>query len=347
MKDLFILLIFLFLISPWLARAESSRIVHYQNQGSEHVSLDLTTYETQYRNEIQYNTCERQVPYQEQICRSVPRVTQQCHQTPPQQQCHMEGGGVVCTYENGRRVCRNHPPHQVCNTIPGQYICRDVTTYENVCHYETRYRTETYSCPVTVRVPYTVAITRYGEIDLIFENSFGQVNADLNLTLDQRGNIFLSANDFSNQSLIIARRENYTIDNNSQTKVTRATYRISFLPKERVLNPVRVPPTQMQLTQSELRFVINKSFAPQQLRMNVTFEGPGVYETRALDGQNSNIRDININQSLVTLDLRNANLYLNYGAYTVTVDVSLDLGGEILNTNEQIRQNSRNYLNMY
>lgn len=347
MKHLIILLFILLLICPWLANAESVRTVHYVGQSSEHVRLDQTTYETQYRDEIQYQTCQRQVPYQEQVCQSVPRVTQQCYQTPPQQQCRMEGGGVVCTIENGRRICRNEPPHQVCQTIPGQYVCRDVTTYENVCRYETRYRTENYSCPVTVRVPYTVPATRYAEVDLTFENAFGQVNADIQVSFDQMGNILLRGNDYSNQALIIARRDYFSgNDSYSNNTNVRASYNVSFLPKERVLNPIRRAPGQIQLVQSELRFVMNKSFAPQQLRLTVTFEGQGVRESRNLNSQNFMMRDIDMMNSLVSIDLRNLGLYLPYGAYNVTLELSLDLGGEILNINEQTRQISRVYLNM-
>lgn len=347
MKHLVLLLIIILLISPWLANAESTKVLRYQGQSCDHMSLDSITTETQYRDEVRYQTCTRQVPYQEQICQQVPRVRQECHQAPPQTQCHMEGGGVVCTFENGRRVCRNEPPRQVCNSMPGQTICNNVTYYENVCRYETRYRTESYSCPVTVRVPYTVNVTRYAEIDFQFENAMGMVNADLRANFDSSGMIQLTAQDYSNQALIVARKDYYNSDEGTYSnKTTRARYTISFLPKERVLNPLRMAPDQIQMAASELRFVMNKSFAPQQLLVTLTFQGQGVMENRTVSADQLFIRDLNPMQSLVTINFQQLNLYLPYGAYNVTVDLRLNLGGDILNINEQTYQSRTVYLPM-
>lgn len=368
--------------------ASTFKTVTYNGQASENVNLSFTTDETRYRDQIVNSTCTRQVPDGvQQICEQELRYRQECHYepsrqdchytssreechyTPSRQECHTEGGGVVCTVENGRRICRNEPGHQVCRTIPGERICRtipgeyvcqtipgrnicsQIPYYENVCHNETRYRTETYSCQKTISVPYTEKINHDAQVEFIFENALGVSTANFNLEFSDDGvtNLKASANDV----LILAQKESSSVEHGaSDTYTTHASYRIIFLPKQRVLSPVALPAEKVELTQDQLSFIIGKSFNPSQLKVTInihakrtlfhkevditrTFSGN---ELRMIDVQNGDIAT----QSTVILNLKDLGIDLSKRKYDVTIDTAVELKlGQVINDENLILNQTR------
>jgi hypothetical protein len=88
--------------------AESEKSITYENQREEQFDLENFLKETRYKQEVVDSTCQRQIPYVENVCRNETRYRQQCH---------------------------NVPGHQECRTVYDQ-VCHQETRYENECHYE-------------------------------------------------------------------------------------------------------------------------------------------------------------------------------------------------------------------
>ena len=372
--------------------ASATKTVTFNGQNNESLTISYQDQETRYRDEVVNTTCTRQVPNGvEQVCEQVLRYREQCHYepgrqdchytpsreqchtTPSRQECRYEQGGVVCSYENGRRVCRNEPGHQVCRTIPGQRVCQtipgdyvctqipghnvcnQVPYYERVCHNETRYRTESYSCQRTVSVPYNVKIAHEALVDLTFDNAMNVATAELNVLFLADGEIKLATN--KNDVLVLAQKENLYTERNGDKYTTHASYRISFLPKERVLSPVRNPADQIQLTQDQLSFVIGKSFNPSQLKVYVRLHAKKTLFHKEIDVQrtfNGNeLRMIDISngtistQSTVQINMNEIGVELKKRKYDITIITSVELkGGEVIN-DEQLSLSQTKRINEY
>ncbi len=367
--------------------ASATKTVTFNGQTSENVSLSFEGQETRYRNEVVNSTCTRQVPDGvQQICEQVLRYRQECryepsrqdchytssreecYYTPSRQDCHYEGGGVVCTIENGRRICRNEPGHQVCRTIPGERVCRtipgqyvcetipgrnvcnQVPYYETVCHNETRYRTESYSCQKTISVPYSVRINHDAQVEFNFENAMSVKDASISVNFEDDGVVTLKTN--SADVLVLAQKEGSSVEHNADTFTTHASYRVTFLPKERVLSPVKLPAEQVNVTQDQLSFVIGKSFNPSQLKVTVnlhakrtlfhkefdvtrTFNGT---ELRMIDIQNGAIAT----QSTVVLNLKDLGIELPKRKFDITINTAVELkAGQVINNENLVLTQTR------
>lgn len=360
-----------FFCSPLLA--STTKTIEFNGQNSENVDLEFKTQKTRYRSELVNATCERQVlaGYQN-VCHQVTRYRQECHYEPARQECHTtpsryecyyepsrtqcynEPGQIVCREENGRRVCRNQPGHQrcetipgqrvcrtipgqyTCNTIPGQNICRNVPYYETECRQEPRYRTEEYSCQKYVDVPYQVDILHSANLELKFENGMGVDKANIVVKLDNEGKLNLSTS--ASDVLIVAREESVSIDDTQDNAIkTQASYVISFLPKERVLSPVKNPADQIELSQEQLSFVIGKSFNPSQLKVTVRLQAKRslfhreIDITKSFNGSELQLLDLS-SQHKVVINLAQWGIDLPKRKFDVTITTELVLpSGKIIN----------------
>ncbi len=362
--------------SPSILAAASKTII-FNGQNHENITLSYQDQETRYRDEVVNSTCTRQVPDGvERVCEQVLRYREQCHYEPGRQDCHYtpsrqechttpsrrecryEPGGVVCSYENGRRICRNEPGRQVCHTIPGQRVCQtipgeyvctqipgrnvcsQVPYYERVCHNETRYRTESYSCKKTISVPYKVTINHEAKVDFTFENAMNVKEATLNLNFVEDQLLELST--AKDDVLVLAQQETLYLEKNGDSYTTHASYRVSFLPKERVLSPVKAPAEQVELNQDQMSFVIGKSFNPSQLKVFVRLHAKKTLFHKEIDIQRTfsgnELRMIDINnggiasQSTVQLNFNELSIELKKRKYDITITTSIELkGGKVIN----------------
>lgn len=149
--------------------AATEKSISYEGQTGEVFDLENWLKETRYREEQVPDTCYRQIPYTENVCRDVTRYRQECrtipghedcrivydpvcrYETRYRQECHTEpgrqvcrnvtryreectnvGGGQTCRTEPGRRQCRNTPNGEVCRDIPPRQIC-DTKPPQRVC----------------------------------------------------------------------------------------------------------------------------------------------------------------------------------------------------------------------
>lgn len=127
------------------ASEKSSRtIIQFTGQEQESIQLNNELTETRYRTEYRDTTCTRQVPYEEQVCETIPDYDTVCRTIPGRNDCRTEYDRQCrtvtryrqecsrgpsrreCTNEN-RRVCRQVPGRRQCRTLPnGTERCRDL-----------------------------------------------------------------------------------------------------------------------------------------------------------------------------------------------------------------------------
>lgn len=120
--NLFKLLVVLSLLSFQNVFAEES--FDYAGQKSEEVNLEVTKEITLYRVEYVDGTCERQEPYEEEVCGNETRYRSVCRDVPGHNNC----------YNQDRQVCNSVTRYrQECSTGPSRQICRDVTRYRERC----------------------------------------------------------------------------------------------------------------------------------------------------------------------------------------------------------------------
>lgn len=97
-----------FLLLMNTAFSETQKTISYKNQREESFDLENFLKETRTRQEEVDDTCYRQVPVTENVCRNVTHY---------------------------REECRTEAGHQECRTV-NEPVCHSETRYENECHYE-------------------------------------------------------------------------------------------------------------------------------------------------------------------------------------------------------------------
>ncbi|OUR99557.1 hypothetical protein A9Q84_00625 [Halobacteriovorax marinus] len=120
--NLFKLLVVLSLLS--FQTVFASETFDYAGQRSEEVNLEVTKEITLHRVEYVDGTCERQVPYQEEVCGNETRYRQECRDVPGHNNCYNQSR-QVCEYVTNYR--------QSCTTGPSRETCRNVTRYRENC----------------------------------------------------------------------------------------------------------------------------------------------------------------------------------------------------------------------
>lgn len=78
------------------------------------------------------DTCTRQIPIQERVCRDVTRYRQSCRTIPSSQECRMENERVCRNVTRYREECQNGPSRQECHSTPSRTVCTERPTRE-VC----------------------------------------------------------------------------------------------------------------------------------------------------------------------------------------------------------------------
>lgn len=173
-----------------------------------------TVYDRVCRNETRYRRDCRTGPSRRECTTENRRV---CRQEPGRRQCRtLPNGEQRCRDLPGHRICENKP-ERVCRTVPGERTCTRVPYSERVCenvsrqectwvpsrqecseeqvgtrqecHYETRYRTETYACTEEVQVPYEVTLATYllnGNVNFATETGYAP-QFELQVALSEQG----------------------------------------------------------------------------------------------------------------------------------------------------------------
>lgn len=151
------------------AIAQNLETIPFNGQSQLHSELFAVKTHTEYRYEEQPDTCYRDVfSHYENVCRDIPE--QQCSYEP-RRTCRTISGAcrtfqgqcrTHCHDVRGQRRCntvcppaqtRCEPDRQECSTS-NERVCR--TTYRTECNQVARYRSESYSCTRTVKIPYEV-----------------------------------------------------------------------------------------------------------------------------------------------------------------------------------------------
>ena len=117
-------LILALLLGSSASFSATEKTISFQGQTGEVFDLENWLKETRYREEQVPDTCYRQIPYTENVCRDVTRYRQECRTVPGHQDCRIVYD-PVCRYETRYR--------QECRTEPGRQICRNVTRYRQEC----------------------------------------------------------------------------------------------------------------------------------------------------------------------------------------------------------------------
>jgi len=123
----------------------------FQGQREENTQLVNQQSETRYRSEDVPDTCNRQIPYTENVCRMVTRSREECHTEPGYEDCRMQDeqqcrdviryrqecmpGPVrrVCYPGQDQQVCQPGPGRQVCERTPDRQECRPGPSQQD-CH---------------------------------------------------------------------------------------------------------------------------------------------------------------------------------------------------------------------
>lgn len=143
--------------------ADTSKTIEYQNQTEEVFNLENFLKKTVMVKEQVKGTCERQVPYQENVCSDVTKYKKECNTVPAHEECKDVNQPICHTETSMENECHNLPDRQQCHneSVP---VCGYETRYENqcstgpsrqecrpeneqVCRNETRYENECRTVP--------------------------------------------------------------------------------------------------------------------------------------------------------------------------------------------------------
>ncbi len=143
--------------------AETSKKIEYVDQKVEAFNLESYLKEIKMIDQEIKATCERKVPYQENVCKDVTKYKKECAIVPEHEECKQVNNPIChteTTMENecynlpSRQECRQVPNRvcgyetryeQECSTTPDRQECRNVTEQE--CNYETKYENECRTVP--------------------------------------------------------------------------------------------------------------------------------------------------------------------------------------------------------
>lgn len=142
--------------------ADTQKVINYENQRGEVFDLENWLKEIQYKTEEVKDTCHKQVPYEEKVCKDVTKYKDECQTIPAHESCNNVNHPICrneTTYEDqcttpthrechneSERVCHNETRYEnVCSTSPDRQECRTVN--EPYCHNETRYENQCRTVP--------------------------------------------------------------------------------------------------------------------------------------------------------------------------------------------------------
>jgi hypothetical protein len=144
------------------AQAETQKTIAFENQREEIFDLENWLKDTQYTSEEVKDTCHKDVPYEEKVCKDVTKYKKECTTVPVHEECK-DVNHPICHTENRSRIECSTPTHRECHTETSP-VCHNETRYENVCsttssqqqcrtvnepicHSETRYENECRTVP--------------------------------------------------------------------------------------------------------------------------------------------------------------------------------------------------------
>jgi hypothetical protein len=111
--------------------ADTVKTFEYEKQTEEVFNLENFLKKTVMVKEEVKGTCERQIPYQENVCNDVTKYKKECKTVPAHEECK-EVNDPICHTETRME--------NECHRLPSREQCRNVTV--PVCGYETRYENE-------------------------------------------------------------------------------------------------------------------------------------------------------------------------------------------------------------
>ncbi len=146
-----------------IALGEAFKTFTYENQKEEVFDLENFLKKITMVDQEVKSTCERKVPYQENVCKDVTKYKKECTTVPAHEECRQVNNPIChtetkmeeeCSQLPGRQECRQVPNRvcsyetkyeRECNTTPDRQECRTVS--DQVCRNETRYEQECRSVP--------------------------------------------------------------------------------------------------------------------------------------------------------------------------------------------------------
>jgi len=146
-----------------IAHSETYKRFNYENQPEETFSLENFLKEITMVDQEVKSTCERKVPYQENVCRDVTKYKNECSTIPAHEECKQVNNPICRTETRMEEECYRLPskeecrqvPNRVCsyetkyerecNTTPDRQECRTVS--DQVCRYETKYEQQCRTVP--------------------------------------------------------------------------------------------------------------------------------------------------------------------------------------------------------
>ncbi len=145
------------------ASAETFKKFTFENQKEETFDLENFLKEITMVDQEVKATCERKVPYQENVCKDVTKYKKECSTVPAHEECKQVNNPICHTETKMEEECSRLPSRQECRQVPNR-VCEYQTRYENechttpdrqecrtvydqVCHNETRYEQECRTVP--------------------------------------------------------------------------------------------------------------------------------------------------------------------------------------------------------
>ncbi len=143
--------------------SETSKKFTYEDQTEEVFDLENYLKEIKMIEQVVKDTCNRKVPYQENVCSDVTKYKKECHTVPAHEECRQVNNPICHTETRMEEECHDGPSRQECrqvpdrechyetkyenecNTTPDRQECRNVS--EQVCRNETRYEQQCHSVP--------------------------------------------------------------------------------------------------------------------------------------------------------------------------------------------------------
>lgn len=112
--------------------ADTSKTFEYENQTEEVFNLENFLKKTVMVKEEVKGTCERQIPYQENVCKDVTKYKNECKTVPAHQECRQVNDPICHTETTMETECHTTPSRQQCHNTTNQ-VCGYETRYENEC----------------------------------------------------------------------------------------------------------------------------------------------------------------------------------------------------------------------
>ncbi len=119
-----------------LAFTETFKKIEYQNQNEEVFDLENFLKQITMVDQEVKDTCTRQIPYEENVCREVTKYKKECKTIPAHEECRQVNNPICRTETRMEEECHDGPSRQECRQVP-----------DRECHYETKYEQECSTTP--------------------------------------------------------------------------------------------------------------------------------------------------------------------------------------------------------